>query len=71
MPPLNVDKQGVCCNDEGSFLFVLNTGHPQNHCSARDGQLKRSSHASFLRRTLRSAVKTGFRVVDFELVATI
>lgn len=59
MPPLNMDKQGVCYKDEGFFLFVLNTGHPQNHCNARYGQLKRASHPSFLWRTLRSAVKTG------------
>lgn len=26
MPLLNVDKQGVCYNDEGSLLFVLNAG---------------------------------------------
>lgn len=26
MPLLNVDKQGVCYNDESSLLFVLNAG---------------------------------------------
>lgn len=44
---LNMDKQGVCYNDEGSFLVVLKTGHPQNYCNTRYGQLKRSSYPSF------------------------
>lgn len=54
IPPLNMGEQGVC-DDEGSFVFVLNAGHPPNHCSRR----RESLQAPLLWGSLRSAVRTG------------